>query len=94
MTCTLDKCNIWALYDPTLDQSLLRKLIYLYLESAKPSKQIQNPKMLFKEIVNTFKTKDIKLDQAELNYIWNSLPEKVRNSFWKLVKYRITEFEK
>lgn len=90
---SFEKTALWVLYkNPTLEQVLLKRLIQIYLLTEKLSKEIQSPEILFNKIVVYFKAKGIELDEDELNYIWNTLPQEIRNSLFRPVGKSAVEF--
>jgi WD40 repeat protein len=74
---------------PTIQQCMLRRIIFLWLQVEKPDKTIGTSLKLLNTIAHTYN-----LDEKELIVIWNSFPENLRAYLWCTINKLIQKYGK
>jgi WD40 repeat protein len=77
-----------------LQQMLLKKLLNLWLQVKKPSKEIDSVEKLLDNVVELFSNETFCLDRDELHNIWNSFPENMKMAMWRTMQHKIQKYDK
>ncbi len=82
------KIQIFAQYQTdNLQQILLKKLLYVWLQLQKPSKEIDSPEKLLDTVAHM-----LHCDYDEIKQIWLSLPENMRHAMWLSMHKKIQKY--